>query len=125
MKSALAVAAILAGCGTISLDDPPGGGTGGGLIEPGTDHGSGVLNPPPAACGVSAAPGTVEDTRTYGPGAGLAVLVSNAAGDVAYAAPTDGITRLDADLNVVFAYPYGWVVARDAHGNAYVAGSFT
>jgi len=92
----------------------------------------------PSACAAAGAPGTVEARVQLGSRSYAAVLASNAAGDVAYTVANDtigfddsgpiyaeGVVRLDADLHVRFSYPHGRVVALDAAGNAYVAGSFS
>lgn len=96
-------------------------------IDTGTTSGvpaSDGSNATPGMCAVTGAPGTIVQQVQLAPDAGLAVLVADPTGGLAYAGP-DGIVRLAPDLTVRFRYPYGSTVALDAHGNAFVAGSFS
>ncbi len=123
----------LSGCGVVWGSDVDEGADGG--ADPGPDSGP---DAPPAVCAVTGAPGTIGPRLQLAPGAGAAVLVGNPAGDLAYSGANAvigsddngpiyalGVTRLDAQLQQLAAYPHGSVVALDAQGDAYVAGALT
>ena len=123
--SVAAFAALAIGCSTsenqgsddraytggIGHNGGSGGGSGGG-------GGGGGRAP---TCAPLGAPGSVVSTM---PITGGAIVATDARGNVFYTADS-GIVKLDAKGRQVYAFPLGTVLAVDAHGNAFVAGSFT
>ena len=108
-------------------------GSNGSDDHPGTDGGS--MTP---ACGEPVTSGTIKSFVKLAPDAGTAVLAAGADGSVVYTAANsfhydasfnkilhEGVTKLDANRDVVFTYPYGTVAALDAAGNVFVAGAFS
>jgi hypothetical protein len=130
----VAATAVTYGCASDSKDPPAGGQTDEIGAQASDQHGVEVSGSPApsGACSTTAAPGTVLQRVQLPLGSIGTSFSTNASGDVAFnfvkAIGFDrdtGVTRLDANLDHVFDYPHGDVVALDAEGNAYVAGGFS
>jgi hypothetical protein len=147
-RTAIAVAAFTAGCGTqhaVDLDPgnaapPPGDQTQTAPPDPGAmpspQPDPGPTSPPPApACAVGGVTGSTVFSIDVGRGsfdlAGDVLhgdLAVDAAGNTLLAlggATGFALTRYTPDGKVVFHKPFGEVVAVDAAGNAYVAATFS
>lgn len=138
--NALAFAALATGCSshaassTATTDDPGAQGApeAGGPPDPGTAPGSGPGSDPvpQEACGPAGTTGSTLFEIDTGSGAFdlHSSVAVDAAGDVFYTRGMDGafsLTRYTPDGKPVYSVPFGEVVAADAAGNAYVAGTFT
>jgi hypothetical protein len=150
-RTAIAVAALTAGCGTHhamdrdpgNIDVPPGDLPQSSPPDPGPPPPDGPppdsgppTNPPPApACAVGGVTGSAAFSVDLGRGAfdlaGDALrgdLAVDAAGNAFLTLGTatgSALTKYAPDGKVVFTKPFGEVVAVDAAGNAYVAASFS
>ena len=134
-RSAIALTALLAGCGSNhstgdpgdvgqpQVDMPPAGG-----LDPQPDPGGGGTGPQ-SACRTAAASGSAVFSLATGLG-GLQLrsdVAFDSAGDAFYTrgdAAGFSLAKYAPDGSLVYRVPYGEVVAADAQGNAYVAAAF-
>ena len=113
----LGAALLLVGCGTQQPHEtnlPP--------SDEAVNVQPGKILPPPEVCAPLASSGALLDQIAI---AGGAIVATDNAGNVFYSVDAGGFIKLDRNLNRVFAFPYGSVIAVDAQGNSYIAGSFT
>ncbi|HEY0482475.1 MAG TPA: hypothetical protein VGD37_33370 [Kofleriaceae bacterium] len=136
-RSALALAALAAGCGSTKhpVDDNPGD-----VGQPQSDSPPDTTPqdpgppdgdmPQPPACRTAATTGSTVFALDTGVG-GLTLhsdVAVDPAGDVFYARATGdafSVAKYAPDGRLVYRVPFGEVVAVDAKGNAYIAASFT
>jgi len=114
---AASIATLAVGCSTDNTSDT---GDNGVVATTGGDH-QPPPPPPPQSCKPLGLPGIVVEQI---PIVGGNIVATDRDGNVFYTADA-GFVKLSANGQQVFAFRFGSVLAVDALGNAYVAGSFT
>jgi len=114
---AASIAILAVGCSTDNTSDT---GDNGVVATTGGDH-QPPTPPPPQTCKPLGLPGIVVEQI---PIVGGNIVATDRDGNVFYTADA-GFVKLSANGQQVFAFRFGSVLAVDALGNAYVAGSFT
>lgn len=116
--SAAAIAIFAIGCGT--QDSTTGSGGDNTIVVP-PGHHQPPPPPPPPMCRMLGAPGSIVSAQRI---TGGQIVALDSAGNLFYTA-NQGIVKQTPAGTVVYSFPFGSVLAVDAAGFAYVAGSFT